>query len=100
MKHSFTFLDCNLNKKAIARIKKAGVPCHVDDRGIIHYATTHEERIENDLLSSVRNEVFPHWAIFSCPRNWIASYKEYMAAHRIPYQEELTNNQICFLIPA
>jgi hypothetical protein len=97
--HSFKFLDDDLNHRLIALMKKARVNHVVDKTGIIHYSPDDDEVVENDLICSIRRQVFTSWQILTCPNDWIGTYKRYMSKHRIPFSEELSNNQLWFLIP-
>jgi hypothetical protein len=97
--HSFRFVDDGLNQRLIALMKKAQVSHVVDKAGVLHYSPDDEEVVENDLICSIRDQVFSSWQIVTCPNDWIGQYKRYMSKHRIPYSEELSNDQVWFLIP-
>ena len=97
---SFKFADDELNQKLIALVK--GVRWEqvvIDDDGVVHYSAVDEELMENDLIRSIRDQVFPSWQIISCPKNWTELYKQYMVQHGVPFAEEWIDNQLCFLIP-
>jgi hypothetical protein len=73
---------------------------HVVDReGVVHYFPDDAETVENELLRTVRDSVFPSWQIISCPEDWANRYKVYMRQHAIPFEEEVIDHQLCFLIP-
>lgn len=99
MKYSFRFADDALNEKLIKLLKKKKVPHSVDTRGAIRYSSDNEERIENELIKSVRDTQFPTWQIISCPQHWSDRYQDYMKSHEIPYVIELIDGKTCFLLP-
>jgi len=96
---SFRFVDDDINDKLIGLVKKARVKHAVDGRGIIHYSPADEEKVENDLIASLRNRLFASWQVLSCPQDWTELYKRYMSRHDIPFHEELIGHEVCFLIP-
>lgn len=100
LQRSFKFVDSKLNQKTISLIKKAGIPCRIDKKGLIHYSALNEKKIENDLIRLVRDSVFSRWAILFCPRSWVERYKKYMLEKEIMFYEELIDGELCFLIPA
>lgn len=97
--NSFKFVDDELNRKLIGRLKKAGIKHVVDKDGVIHYSAREEDSLENDLLQAIRCEVFPSWQVLSCPENWTDSYRAYMLEHDVPFAEELIDGRLCFLLP-
>lgn len=97
---SFRFVDEKLNRCLIRLLKKKGITHKVDEDGLIHYSADDEEFVENELIGSVRDEVFPSWKVLSCPKDWTERYKRYMVRHNIMFQEELANHEQCFLIPS
>jgi hypothetical protein len=96
---SFRFIDEDLNRRFLALLKRSAVRHLVDAHGTVHYSTNDAEFIENDVISAVRNRVFPSWQILSCPREWTETYRSYMIRRDIPFSEELDDRQLCFLIP-
>jgi hypothetical protein len=96
---SFRFVDNDLNQELIGLLKKSTVDHSIDKDGVVRYSTADEERVENDLICSIRDKVFPSWKIITCPSDWTASYKEYMSRHGIPFWEELSDGALWFLIP-
>src|SRR5437870_4797416 len=96
---AFRFADEALNQRLIQLLAKTGVQHRVAKDGTIHYSPNDEETVENDLISSIRDDVFSGWGILFCPASWAASYREYMSRREIPFKEELRNEQLCFLIP-
>ncbi len=96
---SFQFQDAELNRRLIALLKKNAVRHSVDKQGAIHYSPDNVELVENDLISSIRYEVFPSWQILTCPEDWIRCYRDYMARHAIPFTEEIHDGERWFLIP-
>ena len=97
--NSFKFLDDDLNRQLIALLKKAKVKHDVGKDGVVHYSSLDDEVVENDLICSIRDKVFPSWQVLTCPRDWIARYKKYMSRHEIPFHEELSNGELWFLLP-
>jgi hypothetical protein len=55
--------------------------------------------VENDVICSIRDEVFPSWQVLTCPHDWKARYRTYMKRHGVPFVEELSNGEVWFLIP-
>ena len=96
---SFKFVDDALNNRLRVLLQKAGIRHTVEKNGSVRYCSADEDLVENDLLSSIRNEVFPSWQVLTCPRGWAARYKQYMTARDIPFKEEVANNKVWFLIP-
>jgi hypothetical protein len=97
--NSFKFLDDELNQQLIHLLKKGKIKHDVGKDGLIHYSPDDEEVVEDDLICSIRDKVFPSWKVLTCPRDWVARYKEYMSQHRIPFREELSNGDVWFLLP-
>jgi hypothetical protein len=97
---SFKFLDPKLHSDLIRLFTKAKVEYSVNEKdGAIHYSVRDEASVENDLICSVRDKVFPSWQVLTCPSDWIPSYRDYMTAHGVPCQEELSDGELWFLIP-
>ena len=97
---SFKFADGELNQKLIALVKgERWINVAIDKEGVVHYSADDEEGMENDLIRSIRDQVFSSWQIISCPKNWTEQYKHYMTQHSVPFVEEWIDNQLCFLIP-
>ena len=99
-RHSFRFVDDELNEELIRLLKKARVIHRVDGGGIIHYSPDDEDLIGNNLICSIRDRLFPSWQIVSCPPEWTDSYRQYMAQHDIPFVEEASGHDRRFLIPS
>ena len=97
--HSFKFLDDDLNRELLGLLKKARIGHFVDKDGVIHYSADDVQVVENDLIGSIRDRVFPSWQLQTCPSDWVACYRDYMSRHDIPFREELSNGQVWFLIP-
>lgn len=97
--NSFKFLDKDLNRRLLALFRKGKIGHELCKDGTIHYRRDDEEVVENELIGSLRDKVFPSWQILTCPRDWIARYKQYMTQHRIPFREELSNGELWFLLP-
>jgi hypothetical protein len=97
--NSFKFLNHNLNQQLIALLKKAKIKHDIGKDGVVHYSSYDEEVVENDFICSIREKVFPSWQVLTCPRDWIECYKKYMSHHGIPFNEELSNGELWFLLP-
>ena len=98
-RHSFKFLDDDLNRDLLTLLKKAKIAHSVDEDGLVHYFEGDTQDVENDLICSLRDKVFPSWALQTCPSEWIESYKDYMRRHDVPFKEELSDGELWFLIP-
>jgi len=96
---SFKFVDESLNQQLLTLLKKGKIQHDVDKQGLIFYSPEDEEVVENDLISAIRDKVFPSWQVVTCPREWITQYKNYMIRNKIPFQEELSNGELWFLLP-
>src|SRR5688572_29998652 len=99
MNFSFRFLNPELQHQFVALLNEAEVNYKLDRDGAVHYTEAEEQRIENEVLSRVRDSIFEEWQIISCPGEWAAEYKHYMTAQQVPYVEELIDGQLGFLIP-
>ncbi|MCI0738459.1 MAG: hypothetical protein L0Y72_05400 [Gemmataceae bacterium] len=99
LRDSFRFLNNDLNKELIGLLKKSKVKHSVDAHDIIHYSANEDDVVENDFICAVRDRVFSSWQVLTCPRDWIAVYKDYMSRHSIPFSEEISNGELWFLIP-
>jgi hypothetical protein len=97
--HSFKFLDDDLNQQLIALLRRSKIKHDVGKDGRVHYSPDDEEVVENDFVGSIRDKVFPAWQVLTCPRDWSVLYKKYMNHHGIPFQEELSNGEVWFLLP-
>jgi hypothetical protein len=96
---TFKFSEADLNRRLVSLLKKRQISHSVDENGAIHYSPKDEERVENDLISSIRKRIFPAWQVLSCPTEWTEQYRQYMLQHNIPFKEEWNNGQLCFLLP-
>lgn len=96
---SFKFADDEWNRRLLALMQKAGIPGLIDKEGAVHYSLDDEKAVENDLIRSIRDEMFSSWQIVSCPKIWANRYKDHMIRHDVPFIEELIDGQLCFLIP-
>ena len=96
---SFKFMNDKLNLRLIGLLKKANIDYTVGRDGVIRYSTCDEPVVGNELIRTIRNEVFSAWQVLSCPKDWIERYKRYMMRKHVAFSEELINNQLCFLLP-
>ena len=99
MTYSFKFVDDVFNRRLIELLTRNRLEHFVGKDGFIRYSPQDVERMENELIRSVRDGVFPSWQIISCPKDWAERYKAYMIQHKVPFAEELIDTQLCFLIP-
>ena len=95
---TFKFMDENLNRRLLALVKKAQVEHTIDVEGVLHYSAKDEDTIGNELIPSIRDDVFSSWQILSCPPDATERYRHYMRRHDVPFAEELIDNQVCFLL--
>lgn len=96
---SFRFVDDRLNRRLMALLKRARVEHLVDKDGVLYYSKDNEALVENELIAKVRDGVFSPWQLLCCPKSWTKKYQQYMNQRGIPYQEELIDKELCFLIP-
>ena|SRR6266487_5362429 len=97
--YTFKFLDHDLNRRLHILLQKHKIDHFVDKDGAVHYSSNDAEIVDNDFVCPIRDRVFPAWQILTCPTDWIAQYKEYMGNHSVPFEEELSNGVLWFLIP-
>jgi hypothetical protein len=98
-RRSFKFLDDDLNRELAGLLRKAKIDHVVDKEGLVHYSEADDEVVENDLICSICDKTLPSWKVFTCPGDWIERYRDYLRRHGIPYQEELSDGELWFLIP-
>lgn len=96
---SFRFLDKDLNQELIRLVKRAKISHSIDKDGVVHYSSDNAEPIENELICSIRDTVFPSWQIITFPDDWTIRYKDYINRHGIPFREEQSNGALSLLIP-
>ena len=97
--YSFKFMNDKLNLRLIGLLKKANIDHIVGRDGVIRYSSRDEKLVGNELIRTIRNEVFSAWQLLSCPKDWVERYKRYMTHKHVEFSEELINNQLCFLLP-
>jgi hypothetical protein len=97
---SFRFVDEALNRRLIGLLKKSRVKHSIGEAGVIHYSAADVDLVENDLICSIRTNIFPTWKVLTCPIDWAERYRRYMVRHNIPFQEELATGELWFLIPS
>lgn len=98
--NAFKFLDDDLNRQLIGRLKRTKIKHHVGKDGFVHYSPDDEEVVENEIICPLRDKVFPAWQVLTCPPDWVETYKKYMTHRGIPFHEELSNGEAWFLLPA
>jgi hypothetical protein len=86
-------------------VRASGVPYAIEAGGTLLYASADENVIENELICSIRDRVFPEWKVFTLEGDEMsrpqttARYRAYMKQHGIPFVEEVVDGFIWFLIP-
>jgi hypothetical protein len=98
--HTFRFVSSERTKQLIAALKAARIKHSVDQRGNIRYSADDEKRIENEFIERFRDACFPSWQLVFCAANWADRYRLYMQRHKIPFDEQLVDNEPSFLIPS
>src|SRR5437899_1903213 len=96
---SFRFRDDCLHRQFLALLKKRRIKHSVGRDGRVHYSEDDEDVVENEVVCPIRDSVFATWQVLTCPRDWIPRYTDYMRTHGIPFQEELSNGELWFLLP-
>ena len=97
--HSFKFVDEKLNRKLIGLLeRKARGKFRVGAGGFIYYSSNDEDLIGNQLICEIRSALFKRWQIIMCPKDWAAKYKCYMTEHEIPFNEEIRDDNLRFLV--
>jgi hypothetical protein len=96
---SFRLLDDSLNRALLSLLKKAKIDYSLDEDGSIHYSAVVNDVVENDLICSIRDQVFPSWQVLTCPNDWVERYRDFMINRGIPFKEELSDGEFWFLIP-
>ncbi len=96
---TFRFANPELNAELASRLRTAQLRHSVTPDGTTSYAAADEERVENGILQEMRNQVFARWQLVFCPPDWADRYRQYMAIHRVPSEEQWADGQPCFLIP-
>jgi hypothetical protein len=97
--YSFQFLNPVHNRRLLRLLRESRIPYRVDDEGTVRYAPEDAEAVGNDVISSVRDRIFATWQVLSFPADWTERYRHYLEKNRIPYEEELANGELRFLIP-
>jgi hypothetical protein len=92
-------MNDKLNLRLVGLLKKANIDYALGRDGVIHYSSRDEAVVGNELIRTIRKEVFPDWQLLSCPKDWVERYKRYMTDKHVEFSEELINNQQCFLLP-
>jgi len=98
-KCSFKFLDDDLNQQLMILLRNSTIKYEVSKDGVVRYSSEDIEIVENDLICSIRDEVFTSWQVLTCPPDWTDRYRNYMDQHQIPFHEELSNGELWFLLP-
>lgn len=99
MDRTFRFVDDGLQRKFVEMLAQSGLAHRIDRDGVIHFSPDDEDVIENDLICSIRDAVFPSWQVLTCPPDWVGRYHDYMTEHSVPFQEEVADGERWFLLP-
>lgn len=96
--YSVRFADDCLNRRLIALLEESHVAHTVAEDGTIHYSASDEQVVGNELIQGIRRGEFASWQILCCPSDWVERYKTYMVERQIPFQEEIMDGEVQFLI--
>src|SRR4051794_40200216 len=102
---SFRFVDGHLQDDLLALVRGSDVLHSVEEDRTLRYASADAEMVENELICSVRDRLFPQWGVFTLegdetPRPKVtAAYRAYMSQHAIPFAEEIHDGFTGFLTP-
>ncbi len=96
---SFKFMNVKLNDQLHSLLREGGVKHAVGRDGVVRYSPAEEEFVENEIICAIRDSVFSSWQMLACPAEWTSRYKAYMKQHEVPFEEELIDNELWFLIP-
>lgn len=91
--------NATLNVPLVDRLRAGAVPHAVAADGIVRYSSADDKRVENGPLQHVRDAAFPSWQLRFSPADAAPRYRAYMAAHRVPFEEQWADGQPCFLLP-
>lgn len=94
---SFRFADENLNRLLLVRMKQARID-HRVEKETVYYSAEDEEKFE-DVLTPIRSEGLGPWQVLSCPPDMVDRYRRAMEQREVPYEEEINNGNVEFLIP-
>jgi len=97
---SIRFSNLDLNEKLIRLLKKRRVEHRADEDGVLDYSATDIDLVENELICTIRSQIFPSWQILTCPPDSTEIYRNYMTAHDVPFVEECINGDRWYLIPS
>jgi hypothetical protein len=92
-------MNAKLNGRLHTLLRERGVKHIVGRDGVVRYSTAEEEYVENEIICAIRDSVFSSWQILTCPAEWTSRYKGYMRQREIPFEEELIDYELWFLIP-
>ena len=96
---AFRFQDEHLNDQLAELLKQRRIQFTRDKKGNIIYNSDLEEIVENEMINSIRNQIFRFWKLLSAPDDWLERYQTYMQINKIPYLVEYADDEINFLIP-
>jgi hypothetical protein len=103
--HSFRFVDGERQRRLLDLVAVSRVRHRVAGDGTLHYSSSDETIVGNELIDSLRDELFPEWAIFTVESDLsapddeeTAKYRAYMQEHSIPFIEEIHGRERWFLI--
>jgi hypothetical protein len=96
---SFRFADDKLQKELVVSIGELRRPFRLGKDATVYYPRKAEADFENELICPIRDKVFRNWQLLFCPQSAVNAYRTYMRRRGIPYQEEITNDEVAFLLP-
>lgn len=97
---SIRFAKPALLRQFLNGLVKARVPFSVTADGTITYPKQFDERVEAEVLSPLRSQVFSRWQLLSFPKEWATVYAAYMRGKKIPFVPEWSNGRLTYLLPA
>jgi hypothetical protein len=98
MSLAFRFQDHERNGMLAELLERAGIKHVVDHDGTIRFSADNEVQVEERIIA-LRNDIFPKWQVISCPASSLRLYRGYMQEHDIPFEEEVTDGAVGFLVP-
>jgi hypothetical protein len=96
---AFRFQDEHLNDQLAELLEQRRIQFTRDKKGNIIYDSDFEEIVENEVINSIRDQIFPFWKLLSAPDDWLERYQTYMQINKIPYLVEYADDEMNFLIP-
>ena len=96
---TFRFKKDLWNDKLIELIKeKAFDKVGISKDGEIFYSYEFEDFIANELISSIRSNMYSSWQVVHCPADCEELYRNYMTKRNISFEEEIRDEKLRFVI--